>query len=52
MKLFNDKIVFNTLVAEASKSLNIPIQIVEKDYFVTELLKALVKRMPNILLTL
>ena len=49
MKLYNDKETFSELVEIASDYYKIDPAFVEKDYFVTLLLKELAARVPNLL---
>ena len=48
MYLHNDKELFEEVVYGASQALHIPVSIVEKDYFVTIFLKAIVDNQPDI----
>lgn len=42
MKLYEDKDLFEQTILQASNELNIPPAIVEKDYYVTQMLKQLI----------
>lgn len=49
MKLHNDEEQFGALIETASAELNIAMALIEKDYYVTQLLCELTKRLPNLL---
>ncbi len=49
MQLYKDKERFDELVSVAANELKIPAQIIEKDYFVTIVLKKLSEKLPNLL---
>jgi predicted nucleotidyltransferase component of viral defense system len=49
MFLHEDKELFKEVVYNTSNELNLPLSIIEKDYFVTLFLKELVKRKPDII---
>lgn len=49
MQLYKDRKTLNELVLSASQHLNIPVEIIEKDFFVTIILKRLSEKMPNLL---
>lgn len=49
MQLYNDRKTLNDLVLIASQGMNIPFEIIEKDYFVTIVLKKLSEKIPSLL---
>lgn len=49
MYLHNDKNLFSDILSETSRKYNLPVEIIEKDYFVTVFLKQIVKVQPDII---
>ena len=49
MYLHNDKDLFSDILSETSRKYNLPVEIVEKDYFVTVFLKQIIKAQPDII---
>ena len=49
MNLDNEKELFEQIIIGASRKLNIDVAIIEKDYYVTKILKMLVEAEPNII---
>ena len=49
MYLHNDKDLFSDILSETSRKYNLPVEIIEKDYFVTVFLKQIVKAQPDII---